>query len=210
MGPSDSAAFVSCSFSSICIGNNVSKIDCRIGGTATDLYYNDNISAWCNIYFGVQSNPMLFATHIIIDKTVLEGDLVLPNDIEIINARCFNGCSSITSVVIPSSVLSIEEYAFCDCANLTNITIGENVKMIKDKAFGASSDKYKRYQDIVCLSKLPPTCASNAFEYEFKDQYGQYCYHMLLKHIYVPASSLDLYKTDWLWGKDYIYTNPYE
>ena len=203
--------FASCSFSHIRIEKNVSKIDCKFSGcTATELYYNDNISAWCNIYFGERSNPMSFVTNVIIDNNVLGGDLVIPNNIEIINAGCFNGCSSITSVVIPNSVLSIEERAFCDCANLTNITIGENVKMIKDKAFGATSNECSRYQDVVCLSKMPPTCASNAFKYEYKDQYNQSSYRMLLNHIYVPALSLDLYKSDWLWGKNYIYTNPYE
>ena len=203
--------FYKCSFSSINIENNVCKIDCKFYGcTANELNFND-MAAWCNIYFGTNySNPMTFVDCIYVGDSILEGDLVLPDGIDIINARCFIGCQSIVSVVIPSSVLSIEEGAFCNCTNLINVTIGENVNTIKSDAFGATFDKYTRYQDVICLSKMPPSCASNAFKYEYKDQYNQSSYRMLLKHIYVPALSLDLYKSDWLWGKNYIYTNPYE
>ena len=41
--------------------------------------------------------------------------------------RCFDGCSSLTSINIPSSVTSLGEYCFSGCSSLTSIYIPSSV-----------------------------------------------------------------------------------
>ena len=105
--------------------------------------------------------------------------ITIPNSVTTIPSHMLEGCTSITSVTIPDSVTNIREYAFDSCTGLTSCTIGSGVTSIGHYAFG-----YCKYiTSITINSVIPPTLGSGAF-------YGIYDYI-----IYVPAASLNAYKT---------------
>lgn len=82
---------------------------------------------------------------------------VIPNDILIIGAECFNGCSDLHSIEIPECVLAIESvafantalvdvilpsqletiggYAFANCFNLSSVVMDNLVKSVGSGAF---------------------------------------------------------------------------
>ena len=73
-------------------------------------------------------------------KTLAEGELVIPNEIEglpvtSIGELAFRNCIGLSSITIPDSVTSIEWGAFGSCSSLTSISIPEGVTSIGDGAF---------------------------------------------------------------------------
>lgn len=60
---------------------------------------------------------------------------IIPNNVEIIGTRSFQGCSGLTSITIPNSVTSIQTDAFCNCNNLRSITVPNSVVGIEEAAF---------------------------------------------------------------------------
>jgi len=55
--------------------------------------------------------------------------------IERLPESCFNGCTSLVSIVLPSALKSIDSKEFADCANIKQITIPNNVSNIVSDAF---------------------------------------------------------------------------
>ena len=53
----------------------------------------------------------------------------------VIGARAFADCNSLTSITIPNSVTTIKGYAFSGCVSLTSITIPDSVVSISENAF---------------------------------------------------------------------------
>ena len=96
----------------------------------------------------------------------------------------FSECYSIRSVTIPDSVTSIGNNAFYNCTSLTSCTIGSGVTSIGYYAFGYS----KELTSITINAVTPPTLCDLAF-------YGLYNYI-----IYVPAESVDAYKSASEWS----------
>lgn len=70
-------------------------------------------------------------------KTVLTGDLVMPDDESItsIGKNTFYGCGGLSGITIPNSVTSIGSYAFGSCTELTSITIPDSVTSIGTPCF---------------------------------------------------------------------------
>lgn len=60
---------------------------------------------------------------------------IIPNNVEIIGIRSFQGCSGLTSMTIPNSVTSIQTDAFCNCNNLRSITVPNSVVGIEEAVF---------------------------------------------------------------------------
>ena len=58
------------------------------------------------------------------------------NEVEVIPASLFSGCSGLTSITIPNSVTSIGGYAFEGCKGLASVTIGESVASFGWDVFG--------------------------------------------------------------------------
>ncbi|MEE1254158.1 MAG: leucine-rich repeat protein [Paludibacteraceae bacterium] len=64
----------------------------------------------------------------------------IPNNISIIGAGAFSGCSSLVSITIPDDVVIIGECAFRSCTSLASITLSNNITNIhKDTFYGCSS-----------------------------------------------------------------------
>ena len=68
------------------------------------------------------------------DKT-FEGELMLPEGVEIIAERAFRGCKGLTSIIISNSVTTIGDGAFSHCYNLTSVEIPNSVNNIGNNAF---------------------------------------------------------------------------
>lgn len=131
----------------------------------------------------------------------------LPRLLQIIDDGCFSWCSGLTSVTIPDYVTSIGEKAFGDCKSLTSITIPNSVTSLGEKAFefcsgltrvtigsGVTSISSRAFEgcssltSVTSLATTPPALGSNAF-FNTND-----C------PIYVPASSVNSYKTASGWS----------
>lgn len=95
-----------------------------------------DLSSWCEISFEDPStNPLSYGADLYLNGTLIEGDIIIPNTVNIIRDYVFYNCDSLTSVTIPNSVTSIGEEAFRDCDSLTSVTIGNSVTSIGYQAF---------------------------------------------------------------------------
>ncbi len=93
-------------------------------------------------------------------------------------------------ITIPNSVTSIGNYAFCECSSLTSVTIPNSVTSIGSSAFEYCSS----LTFLTCEATNPPELENN----------GVGVFYGVDKSIplYVPAQSIDLYKTTEQW-KDF-------
>lgn len=98
-------------------------------------------------------------------------------------------CESLTSLTIPDSVIEIENSAFSYCSRLTSITIGNGITSIGNKIFSGCS----KITTITCEATTPPTLGSD-------NNLSN------IIAVYVPAESVDLYKsaTNWSYYADKI------
>lgn len=96
----------------------------------------------------------------------------------------FSGCTSLTNIDIPDSVTSIGRYTFDNCSRLISVTIGSGVTSIGDGAFtycfGLAS--------VTVNAITPPTLGKRTF------------YKINNFTIYVPAESVNAYKTANVWS----------
>ena len=115
-------------------------------------------------------------------------EYTIPNSVAKIGDCAFYGCNLI-SITIPDSVTSIGKSAFefCDC--LTSITIPDSVTLIEYSAFSWCTS----LTNVYCKPTAPPTLGLRAFIQNASD-----------RKIYVPAASVDAYKTAANWS-DYKY-----
>ena len=121
---------------SITIPDSVTSIGARAFYgcvSLTSVYYEGDIAGWCNIS-GLTTLTENGVDLYINDK-LIEGDLIIPNDITSIGDGAFAVCSNITSVILPDSVTSIGECVFAACVSLTTITIGNGATSIGESAF---------------------------------------------------------------------------
>ena len=116
---------------------------------------------------------------------------IIPDNVTSIGECAFYYCYNLTSVTIPNSVTIIGNGAFFDCRNLTSLTIGENVSEIGCEAFDFCD--YLKRVDI--KTTTPPILDFPIFQYCNKD----------LK-VYVPAESIETYRTTEYWKDLNLYT----
>ena len=110
--------------------------------------------------------------------------VTIPDSVTSIGEYAF-AYSFLRNVTIPDSVTSIGQNAFYDCINISKVTIGSGVTEINSYAF-----KKCTYLDSITIkATTPPTLGSDVFGDD-----------ILLK-IYVPAASVDAYKTATNWSQ---------
>ena len=111
--------------------------------------------------------------------------VTIGNSVTSIGSNAFSGCEGLTSVTIPNSVTSIGSNAFESCSGLTSVTIPNSVTSIGGSAFLGCSG----LTSVTIQATTPPTLNStNAFDNTNNCP------------IYVPAESVDAYKTATNWS----------
>ncbi len=100
--------------------------------------YIADLGAWCNTeLINYESIPFNYNPNVYINGVLVEGELVIPDDIYSISAYTFYGLDSITSVVLGDSVEFIGQEAFADCEKLVSISMPEGMEIIEYRAFYA-------------------------------------------------------------------------
>ena len=104
----------------------------------------------------------------------------LPSGVTEIGNCTFSGCTSLTSIGLPSGLTSIGVSAFYGCTSLTSIEIPSGVTEIGSYVFyGCTS-----LTSVTITAVTPPTIGTDVFT-------------NAPVTIYVPAESVDAYKTAW-------------
>lgn len=180
----------------------------------------NNLANYDNIAYLKVSN-FTFKT---LDKTdeIISGSVTkIVSPVIQLRDQALNGCKNLTSVNFPNAT-SIGEYALSECAalesvnipNVTNVGRGAfstctslesavfpNVTAIGEKAFYSCT----ALESVTFGSTIPPTLAESYYEGSFRN-----C--PALTSIYVPAESVDAYKTAEGWSEyaDKIKPTPQE
>ena len=117
--------------------------------------------------------------------------VTIPNSVTTIGKAAFSLCTGLTSVTLPNSVTTIGKWAFSHCTGLTSVTIPTSVTTIGKGPFLGCSG----LTILTIENATPPEVGAYAFEGVSENM-----------TIYVPAESVEKYKTDegWSWYADEI------
>ena len=119
----------------------------------------------------------------------------------IIATFAFEDADKMTEVTIPDTVYEIQPKAFDGCTGLTNVTIGSGITTISASVFRNTPN----VESFTVLSTTPPALA-NTESVPIDALNNGNC------TIYVPAESVDTYKTTGTWAdnsiKDHIHAIP--
>ena len=101
----------------------------------------------------------------------------------------FRGCKNLSNILLPSTIKTIQPFAFANCYKLEEIELPAALSEIGDEAF----NDCPVLKTIRVLGSTPAKLTGKS----------QFSYNDGLR-IYVPAASVDAYKTAWAEYKDYI------
>ena len=119
----------------------------------------------------------------LIDRSIT--NITTPTGISRIGSYAFAFCSAMTSAVISEGVKTIGDSAFMSCAHFVNVTLPNTLTTIGDGSFSGCTE----LRNITCLAVTPPTLQSNSFNRVPNNAI-----------IYVPAESVEAYKTAQYWS----------
>lgn len=116
------------------------------------------------------------------------GRFTIPSGVTSIGDSAFQSCQYLRSITIPNNVTSIGGYAFNTCIALRNVTIPSSVTSIGSSAFeycGSTTGKCT----FTILATTPPTLENDYTVFTTAR----------VEAIYVPAESVNAYKTAQNW-----------
>jgi hypothetical protein len=114
--------------------------------------------------------------------------VIIPSSVTSIGMQSFSDCYALASINIPDSVTSIVNNAFNGSSGLTSVEIGSGVTSIGSLAFRGCSN----LASVTIKATTPPTLGMGVFYYtKIEDGTG---------YIYVPASSVNAYKSAEGWS----------
>lgn len=116
----------------------------------------------------------------------------IPSSVTRIGARAFAGCA-IAAITLPESLESIGDEALDACHNLSSLVIPASVKSIGRQLVFLCSG----LNSIVVNAVVPPSLVGSSLSYIKSNQRCP---------IYVPAGSVNAYKTAWADDADYIFS----
>ena len=170
---------------------------------------------WLNVTSLTISSSVTTIGHDAFDNCEALPSLVIPSGVTFIPSHMCNGCIRMASTNIPSGATSIGVEAYYDCLSLLNITIPASVTSIGDDAFRAEfysaqsleAERRAMMQNmaanrrVTVLATTPPTLGTSVFSIiSGQEDIASY-------PIYVPAASLETYKsaTNWSYYANRIY-----
>ena len=115
--------------------------------------------------------------------------ITISNSVEEIRSHAFMRCSSLSNVTLPDSLISIEDMAFSYCNSLASITLPVNVSSIGNSPFACCTSLATVYS-----KNTTPPSTERYYNPMFENCHSQ------LK-IYVPASSVNAYKSASGWSE---------
>lgn len=111
-------------------------------------------------------------------------NISLPSGLTSFGKGAFEGCKSLTSISIPNLITQIPAFSFRGCSALTSITLPEGIVEIGDQAFNRCSG----LQSFLILATAPPSLGADVLSSTNNCP------------IYVPAASVDAYKSAEGWS----------
>ena len=121
----------------------------------------------------------------VVDDSLTEVTAEMLDGVTTISDLAFYQSANLTSVDIPSSVTIIGKQAFYSCSSLTSVTIPSSVTSIGAYAFNFCN----RLESVTVEATTPPTLGYMAFDFTSANLV-----------IYVPAESVEAYKTASYWS----------
>ena len=109
--------------------------------------------------------------------------------LDYVGKEWFRGCKNLSNILLPSTIKTIQPFAFANCYKLEEIELPAALSEIGDEAF----NDCPVLKTIRVLGSTPAKLTGKS----------QFSYNDGLR-IYVPAASVDAYKTAWPGYKDYI------
>ena len=113
-------------------------------------------------------------------------NIFIPNSVTSLGLQSFRN-SGLTSIIIPNSVTEIGESAFGACSSLTTVVIGNSVTSIDAGAFR----QCPMLKQVNNRATIPQTISNSVFAINFNLPF----YARSIDKLFVPAQSLDAYKT---------------
>ncbi len=130
--------YVGCGLTAVTIPDSIKHIKSNVFARCTnlrDVYYNGDISKWCEIEFsGYCSNPLCFAKNLYLNNEIVT-DIVIPDDVTEIDTNTFAKFVGLKSITVGNGVTSIADGAFDGCVNLKSAKLSDSVTSIGVAAF---------------------------------------------------------------------------
>ena len=188
------------------IGDNgnwwIGDEDTGVKAGSNDFIYNDDGNGTVLIaYVGSDYHVTLPEKTTEVGENAFKNNLIIAsvtfNDAVIkINDRAFNGCMNLKEIHLSESLQEIEDYVFTDCNKLTSLELPASLQKMTTGTFIYGP----RLESLTCKAITPPIALEDFFS-------PQFIYEDVLFDdvspmpdvIYVPAVSVDAYKTSKTW-----------
>ena len=117
----------------------------------------------------------------------------IPNGVKTIGFMAFLDCANLSNIIISNSVTLIDEFAFSYCRSIESIIIPESITILGDRSFNGCDN----LKSFTCLASNPPIINNTTID--TKDEKEIIFSDGWKGTIYVPANSLNQYKTADVW-----------